>query len=134
MRDVLSSAQMEKRQEAQEEYSRVQILHGEKGNAMTAWGEFGKARIRQVSQFSQTEAQQMKFGKRDPEQEVAEYDPDENETDETVVDHLYDILTTMERTEKLITELVNQGDKQVEFLSRITTVFERMEKAIREAE
>lgn len=51
-------------------------------------------------------------------------DLDELEVEPETDDYLSDLLATMERVETHLNELVNQGDKQVEFLSRLVTLFE----------
>lgn len=68
----------------------------------------------------------------DAEQEFAGPDyPDEDNED--VTNYLSDILATMERIDTSINELVNQGDKQVEFLSRLVTLFESAAREARNA-
>jgi hypothetical protein len=52
-----------------------------------------------------------------------EYEEDEELVADATV-YLSDILDSQKRTEELMNEIVNQGDKQVEFLSRLVTLFE----------
>lgn len=58
---------------------------------------------------------------------------DEYEIDPEVTDYLSDMNDHLERIESLLTETVNQGDKQVEFLSRLVTLFESAAREAREA-
>jgi hypothetical protein len=77
----------------------------------------------------------MPFGKRfrsgaylnpDSEQEYA--GPDYPDDDEEVTNYLSDILTQERHIGEMLNEMVNQGDKQVEFLSRLVTLFEGLSK------
>lgn len=53
--------------------------------------------------------------------------------DEEVNDWLSDIFRVVEAIEKNHQELVNQGDKQIEFLSRLVTLFEGAAREAKEA-
>lgn len=53
----------------------------------------------------------------------------EDEADNSA-DYLSDILDGQKHIEEMLNELVNQGDKQVEFLSRLVTLFEGLAKGI----
>lgn len=55
---------------------------------------------------------------------------DDEPESEDVANYLSELLQVNESIEKHLLELVNQGDRQVEFLSRLVTLFE---SAAREA-
>lgn len=57
-------------------------------------------------------------------------DPDDADD---VTNYLSDILDSQKRVEELVNEMVNQGDKQVEFLSRLLTLFESLARESRNA-
>lgn len=74
----------------------------------------------------------MSWLNRDAEQKsvTPDYPEDYPEDDEDVANYLSELLQVNESIEKHLLELVNQGDRQVEFLSRLVTLFE---SAAREA-
>jgi hypothetical protein len=52
------------------------------------------------------------------------------EDDSSQCDYLSDILVVQRQIEESMNELINQGDKQVEFLSRLVTLFEGLARNV----
>lgn len=66
----------------------------------------------------------MRFWRQDIEENDEGEILDNSEVADYLADYLSDILDTLRPIEASLIELVNQGDKQVEFLSRLVTLFE----------